>query len=150
MLAHDSTENTVRWINLYSLNKTKFISHTEEFYHLRYNAVQSAKSQLTFRKNMSPYLQSRRISRARNQGLLATCFRPGLLGLFFDPEDGGDMFLRNVGWVSTDYTALAISKKTEHFITTAVRNLRLLQLLTSVLERFSTSSVTCSWKTQLG
>jgi hypothetical protein len=27
-----------------------------------------------------------------------------LLGLFFDPEDGSDMFLRNVG--KTDYTAL--------------------------------------------
>jgi hypothetical protein len=23
-----------------------------------------------------------------------------------DPEDGGDMFLRNVGWLSTDYRAL--------------------------------------------
>jgi hypothetical protein len=29
-----------------------------------------------------------------------------LLFLFFDPEDGGDMFLRNVGGLSTDYTAL--------------------------------------------
>jgi hypothetical protein len=29
-----------------------------------------------------------------------------LLGLFFDPEDGDDIFLRNVGWLSTDYTAL--------------------------------------------
>jgi hypothetical protein len=30
--------------------------------------------------------------------LLATCFYAGfLLGLFFDLEDGGDMFLRNVG-----------------------------------------------------
>jgi hypothetical protein len=28
------------------------------------------------------------------QLLLATCFQAGfLLGLFFDPEDGGDMFL---------------------------------------------------------
>jgi hypothetical protein len=30
--------------------------------------------------------------------LFATSFQAGfLLGLFFDPEDGGDMFLRNVG-----------------------------------------------------
>jgi hypothetical protein len=25
--------------------------------------------------------------------------------LFFDPEDGGDTFLRNAGYNSTDYTA---------------------------------------------
>jgi hypothetical protein len=32
------------------------------------------------------------------KALLATCFHAGFfLGLFFDPEDGGDMFLRNVG-----------------------------------------------------
>jgi hypothetical protein len=29
-----------------------------------------------------------------------------LPSLFFDPEDGGDMFLRNVDLLSTDYTAL--------------------------------------------
>jgi hypothetical protein len=28
-----------------------------------------------------------------------------LAEIFFDPEDGGDMFLRNVGSISTDYTA---------------------------------------------
>jgi hypothetical protein len=39
--------------------------------------------------------------------LLATCFQAGfLLALFFGPEGGGDMFLRNVGWLSMDYTAL--------------------------------------------
>jgi hypothetical protein len=33
-----------------------------------------------------------------SRALLATCFQAGFrLGLFFDPEDGGDMFLRNVG-----------------------------------------------------
>jgi hypothetical protein len=26
-----------------------------------------------------------------------------LLGLFVVPENGGDMFLQNIGWLSTDY-----------------------------------------------
>jgi hypothetical protein len=29
-----------------------------------------------------------------------------LLGIFFDPENGGDIFLRNFGGLSTDYEAL--------------------------------------------
>jgi hypothetical protein len=36
-----------------------------------------------------------------------------LLGLFFDPEDGGNMFIQNVGSLSTDYSV--ISKKMEIF-----------------------------------
>jgi hypothetical protein len=27
-----------------------------------------------------------------------------MIDLYLDPEDGGDMFLRNVGWLSADYT----------------------------------------------
>jgi hypothetical protein len=27
-------------------------------------------------------------------------------GLIFKPEDGSDMFLRNIGWFATDYKAL--------------------------------------------
>jgi hypothetical protein len=41
------------------------------------------------------------------RSLLATCFHAGFLLGLFDPEDGGDMFLRNVGRLSTDYTALS-------------------------------------------
>jgi hypothetical protein len=38
---------------------------------------------------------------------LAACFLSGFfLGLFFDPEYGGGMFLRNVGRHSTLYIAL--------------------------------------------
>jgi hypothetical protein len=39
--------------------------------------------------------------------LIASCFHADFfLDLFFYPEDGGDMFLRNVGRLSTDYMAL--------------------------------------------
>jgi hypothetical protein len=63
------------------------------------------KSQLTFRNNMPP-LSSGSISQSRNQQesgsfsevLLAIYFHSGfLLGLFFDREDGGHMFLRKFG-----------------------------------------------------
>jgi hypothetical protein len=37
-------------------------------------------------------------SRLKSRALLAICVHAGfLLGISFDPEDGGDMFLRNVG-----------------------------------------------------
>jgi hypothetical protein len=41
-----------------------------------------------------------------------------LLGLFFDTEDGGDMFLRNVGFFQL--TARRCILEIEPFITTAV------------------------------
>jgi hypothetical protein len=55
----------------------------------------------------SPLRVNWRVGGTYSLHLLATCFHTGfLLGLFFYPEDGGDMFLRNVGWLSTDYTTL--------------------------------------------
>jgi hypothetical protein len=47
---------------------------------------------------------------------LATCFRPGILLGLFDPEDGADIFLRNVGLLSTDYTALYPRRQNSSFI----------------------------------
>jgi hypothetical protein len=35
-----------------------------------------------------------------------------VFGLFFDPEDGGDMFLGKVGWLSTDYMVLHPRRQT--------------------------------------
>jgi hypothetical protein len=40
-----------------------------------------------------------------NYWQLATYFQADILFGLFDLEDGGDIFLRNVGWLSTDYTA---------------------------------------------
>jgi hypothetical protein len=52
-----------------------------------YDAVYSVELYPTFRRNVSQ---------------IATCW---FAELFFNPEDGGDTFLRNVGYNLTDYTA---------------------------------------------
>jgi hypothetical protein len=56
----------------------------EDIYVREYNAVYSAETRPTFRRNSSGSLP----------------------GLFFDSEDGGSIFLQYVGWHSMDYTAL--------------------------------------------
>jgi hypothetical protein len=56
--------------------------------------------------DMTPCSQlsfNRRFGGTYSLHLLACCFF--FCTYFFDPEDGGDMLLRNVGWNSTDYTA---------------------------------------------
>jgi hypothetical protein len=56
--------------------------------------------------------------------LLATIFHTGfLLGLFFGPEDGDDMFLRNVVWLSTDYTALYRRRRNSFSLQLVVHNM---------------------------
>jgi hypothetical protein len=49
----------------------------------------------------SPYIPVFRLTEHSTCHLLARWFA----GLFFDPEDGGAMFLRTVGCYTTDYTA---------------------------------------------
>jgi hypothetical protein len=64
----------------------------KEFYLLGYNAIYSVDKQLTFRRNLAR--NERETGSTRSFSLSRASF---LLGLIFDPEDGGDMFLRNVG-----------------------------------------------------
>jgi hypothetical protein len=45
------------------------------------------------------------ISKTRNQREAGTTYARVLLGICIDHEDGGDMFLRTVGWFSEDYMA---------------------------------------------
>jgi hypothetical protein len=84
----------------------------EEYYLLGYNVMWSIESQPTLRRNISPPSSGLRISQARNQlesrrQADRTCFHASfLLGLFIDPEDGGDMFPQNVSCLAMDYTAL--------------------------------------------
>jgi hypothetical protein len=53
------------------------------------------------------------------QSQLATCFHAGfLLSLLFEPEDHGDMFLRNVGWLSAEYTALCSRRQSSSAFST--------------------------------
>jgi hypothetical protein len=67
----------------------------------------------------SPVKVNRSLSGTRRLHLQSSStlclFHAGLLlGLLFNAEDGGDMFLRNIGWLSTNYNGI-ISQKTELF-----------------------------------
>jgi hypothetical protein len=66
-----------------------------------------------FRGTCLLHLHGRRISQAKNQHeVCSKQLHAGfLLGLFFDPENGGDVFLRNVGWLSKGYTAFYPRRK---------------------------------------
>jgi hypothetical protein len=69
--------------------RAKLNDNTKAFLR-RYNPVQYVESRPTFQRSMCY--------------LLAFCFMMVfLLGLLLNPKYGGDMFLRNVGLLSTDY-----------------------------------------------
>jgi hypothetical protein len=62
--------------------------------------------------------------------LQADCFTCHLLhagsflGLFFYPEDGGDTFLQNVNWLSTDYTIISQKIKLARYKPFILRDLK--------------------------
>jgi hypothetical protein len=67
-----------------------------------------------------------------------------LINLFFDPEDGGDIFLHNISWLSMDYMVLYISQKTELFRIThhhQEKNCHLLALVTIFYPFWYNSSI---------
>jgi hypothetical protein len=77
----------------------------EEYFFLLYDAVYSVENQLTFQMNIAPSSSGSNKPR-KIPNRLATCFHASILLGLFDPEDWGNMFLRNFGWLSTDYMAL--------------------------------------------
>jgi hypothetical protein len=72
---------------------------SQRWYLLGYNAVQPVEIQQTFRKKISPTFSGSKNSPSKNPegSAIYLLLVDLLIGLFFDPEDGGDMFLRNVG-----------------------------------------------------
>jgi hypothetical protein len=63
---------------------------------LKVNDISEKRVAAVFRVEKEPEQETR----------LATCFHAGFLLGFFYPEDGGDIFLRYVDSLSSDYTAL--------------------------------------------
>jgi hypothetical protein len=92
--------------------KVEIIQINKAFCHLDYNAMWSVENQQTFPTNMSPPYSGFNSKQRSAWYLLHASF---LLELFFDPELGGNMLLRIVGWVSMNYATL------QPRITTALR-----------------------------
>jgi hypothetical protein len=81
------------------------------FYLLGYNAMYSTETQPTFRRNMSPQSSGSKNKPRKTSEWKQAASRGGILvGVSLDPEHGGDMFLRNVGWLWTDYTTLCLKR----------------------------------------
>jgi hypothetical protein len=76
----------------------------EEFYLRGYISRYSGESRPTFRRNISPSLSGLK----NNQCDTPSCLLNAgfLLGSLFIPENGGDIFHRNLSWLSPDYTTL--------------------------------------------
>jgi hypothetical protein len=96
----------------------KLLPLHEEYDLLGYNTYSPSKVKLIFGGSCGLLLQIRRISHVRYYRL-SHWF---LARHSFESEDGNDIFLRNVGWLSTKYMA-SYPKEIELFITTTVKTL---------------------------
>jgi hypothetical protein len=67
---------------------------------------------LSVERTWSLQLQGWRISPERNTIAYYLRHADFLLGLFYDREDGGDMFLRNIDWISKDFSSLYTRRQT--------------------------------------
>jgi hypothetical protein len=81
----------------------------EESCLLRYNSLYSAESKQTFQRNLPHLCLGLKNKPNKIQNDSSTCCLLlfwFLLGLFFYSEDGGEMFIRKVTWLSADYRAI--------------------------------------------
>jgi hypothetical protein len=108
---------------------TQFVSHIEhvssplqkqlmvaEFCLLGYNAVYSSENQPTFRRNMSSLSSESKNKPSKKpackRDVIAACFELGFFfRLLFHPEDGCDIFIRNVSRLSKEYMALYLRRQ---------------------------------------
>jgi hypothetical protein len=81
------------------------------------------------------HFHGRRVSQARNQHETGTkqsrLFAGFFLDLLFNTEDGGNMFLWNVGWLSPDYRALYLRRQNSSL--QPLREHQILQIRTRLL-----------------
>jgi hypothetical protein len=94
------------YVRIAPINYKIWDSHSggyEESCLLGYSGVQSIESQLTFRSNMLRPSSGPKNKPSKKLAWSMLKRSPGVLfGLFFDAEDGGDLFLWNVSRISAD------------------------------------------------
>jgi hypothetical protein len=80
------------------------------------------------------------------------CYLPPsgvLLGLFFNSEDGGDMFIRNVHWFWKNYTSLYRARQNDWFFITTITNMPTFVIFQHLVLYFHKLNTKCRWMLKL-